>query len=276
MKKLFLLAGLAIAMMASAQVLNVTSVEQLRIPAGDVKVAGIGQDGSYVLLTTSSNVGLKKYELATGATEVISEATGAGYNVEVAADGAILYREKSIAADRTVQTALMKRTLTAPRAEVLQAPTRSTRDLAVAAKLQTLRPVLSIENRQLMLTMGARTTTLSPCGTDQSYIWPSVSPDGKKVLFYVCGRGAYVCDLNGKNLVFLGHDLRAPKWYNNEVVIGMNDQDNGEVTISSEIVAVDLKGHRQVLTTNGMYPYATSGKIVCSGLQGETYVITVE
>ena len=57
----------------------------------------------------------------------------------------------------------------------------------------------------------------------------------------------------------------------------MNDQDNGEVVTSSEIVAVSLGGQTQVLTNgiDAMYPYACNGKIVCSGLNGETYLINV-
>ena len=98
------------------------------------------------------------------------------------------------------------------------------------------------------------------------------------MLFYVSGVGAYVCNLNGSNLQYLGHNVRAPKWYNDNIVIGMNDRDNGEIVISSEIVAVSLSGQTQVLTSgiNAMYPYPCNGKIVCSGLAGETYMINIQ
>lgn len=278
MKKAFLLIGLAIATMASAQVLNVQSVEKLNIPKGDVKVAGISQDGSFVLLTTSSNTGLTKYVLATGEATVLSEATGAGYNAQIATDGAVIFNERKLTQDKTFTTQVMKRELNTTKAQMLVSPTRSARKVAIASNLVAAKPVVSIEDRQLMLTIGGTTTTFSPLGTNYSYIWPSVSPDGKKVLFYVAGKGAYVSDLSGKNVTFLGRDVRAPKWYNNNVVIGMNDQDNGEVVISSEIVAVNLQGQKQVLTQgiNAEYPYAANGKIVCTGFEGETYMITVK
>lgn len=278
MKKVFLMIGLALSVAASAQVLNVTSQQQLNLPTGDVKVAGIAQDGSYVLLTSGSNRGLQKVTVATGATEVLSEADGAGYNAEISANGqTILFREKMMQADRTILTTIKRADANGQKTEV-QRPTRSARQLAVASNLQMARPTVSIEDRQLMLTFGATTTMLSPLGDKESYIWPSVSPDGKKVLFYVCGKGAFVSDITGKNVQFLGHDLRAPKWYNNSVVIGMNDKDNGEVTTSSEIVAVSLNGQKQVLTSgiNAMYPYAANGYIVCSGFNGETYLLTIE
>ena len=279
MKKVFFLAALAFAMIANAQVLNVASVQQLNIPEGDVKVAGIAPDGSYILLTTNSNQGLKRYDLATETTTTLSEAPGAGYNASISADGqTVVYRETSYDANRLRQQALKSHSFVSGKKQMLVPSTRSSRKLALNANLVAARPTCSIEDRQLMITIGGTTTQLSPCGTDKSYIWPSISPNGQKVLFYVSGVGAYVCNLNGSNLQYLGHNVRAPKWYNDNIVIGMNDRDNGEIVISSEIVAVSLSGQTQVLTSgiNAMYPYPCNGKIVCSGLAGETYMINIQ
>ena len=279
MKKSFLLIGLVISLMASAQVLDVKSVQKLQIPEGDVKVAGISPDGSYILLTTNSHSGLQKYQLVTGETQVLSTAPGAGYNVQIADDGqSVMFREKTLNRNHLYKSKLVVRNLNKSLNKTLALPTRDFSKLNVAGQLQMGRPAVNIQNQQIVLTIGGTSTVLSPCGADKSYIWPSVSPDAQHILFYVCGQGAYVCDMNGNNVQFLGHDLRAPKWYNNQIIIGMNDKDNGEFTISSEIVAVNLQGQKQVLTSgiNAMYPYAANGKIVCSGLNGETYLIEVK
>ena len=279
MKKSFLLIGLVISLMASAQVLDVKSVQKLQIPEGDVKVAGISPDGSYILLTTNSHSGLQKYQLVTGETQVLSTAPGAGYNVQIADDGqSVMFREKTLNRNHLYKSKLVVRNLNKSFSKTLARPTRDYSQLNVAGQLQMGRPAVNIQNQQIVLTIGGTSTMLSPCGADKSYIWPSVSPDAQHILFYVCGQGAYVCDMNGNNVQFLGHDLRAPKWYNNQIIIGMNDKDNGEFTISSEIVAVNLQGQKQVLTSgiNAMYPYAANGKIVCSGLNGETYLIEVK
>ena len=279
MKKSFLLIGLVISLMASAQVLDVKSVQKLQIPEGDVKVAGISPDGSYILLTTNSHSGLQKYQLVTGETQVLSTAPGAGYNVQIADDGqSVMFREKTLNRNHLYKSKLVVRNLNKSLSKTLALPTRDFSKLNVAGQLQMGRPAVNIQNQQIVLTIGGTSTVLSPCGADKSYIWPSVSPDAQHILFYVCGQGAYVCDMNGNNVQFLGHDLRAPKWYNNQIIIGMNDKDNGEFTISSEIVAVNLQGQKQVLTSgiNAMYPYAANGKIVCSGLNGETYLIEVK
>lgn len=279
MKKSFLLIGLVISLMASAQVLDVKSVQKLQIPEGDVKVAGISPDGSYILLTNNTHTGLQKYQLATGETQVLSTAPGAGYNVQIANDGqSVMFREKTLNRNHLYKSKLVVRNLNKSLNKTLALPTRDFSKLNVAGQLQMGKPAVNIQNQQIVLTIGGTSTVLSPCGADKSYIWPSVSPDAQHILFYVCGQGAYVCDMNGNNVQFLGHDLRAPKWYNNQIIIGMNDKDNGEFTISSEIVAVNLQGQKQVLTSgiNAMYPYAANGKIVCSGLNGETYLIEVK
>ncbi|MBQ0034618.1 MAG: PD40 domain-containing protein [Bacteroidales bacterium] len=278
MKKSILFIGLVMSMMASAQVLKVQSVQQLSVPTGDVRVAGISPDGSFILLTSGTNKGLTKYDLISGSQEVLSTANGAGYNASIASDGqSVVYREKVVAQGNQLNNKLVRLNLQTRQENVLVDQTRSLGRIAMANQLEVGRPSVSIEDRQLVLTIGGTSRVLNPCG-DASYLWPSVSPDGQKILFYVGGRGAYVCDMNGRNVKFLGRDLRAPKWYNNSVVIGMNDQDNGEVVTSSEIVAVSLRGKKQVLTNgiNAMYPYACNGKIVCSGFNGETYLITVE
>ena len=144
------------------------------------------------------------------------------------------------------------------------------------AKAQKL-PVLSINRGQLMITLNGKTRQLSPNGTEYSYMWPSLSPDGTKVLFYQAAHGAYVCDLDGKNVRKVGQ-MRAPIWYDDNTIVGMLDKDDGEFIYASTIVAATLDGETQVLTddsTIAMYPHATTGKIAFSTPAGEAYIINV-
>ena len=95
------------------------------------------------------------------------------------------------------------------------------------------------------------------------------------------GEGAYVCDLEGSNVRFIAHDCRAPQWYDDEIIIGMNDRDDGEMLLSSSIMAYSLNGEAQELTDPSqmlMYPQccARRGIIACSGASGEVFLINVE
>lgn len=278
MKKILLLAVALVSIMASAQVLNVESVEKLNIPQNaDSKIAGISPDGSYVLITSQSNEGLVKFDLATGKVSTITTAVGAGYNVEISADSKeVTYREVTYAKDKSRLTSLVRQDLATAKKSTL---VKSTREMHQARVRRAIAPVVSIQNGELVLTVGTVNKVLSPNGQGLSYLWPSVSPDGSKIVYYVSG-SVWVCNVNGTNPQRIGK-FRAPQWYNNSVVVGMNDQDNGHYVTSSEIVAYTLDGEKQVLTNNtimAMYPYvsADGSKIVCSTPVGEAYLINLK
>ena len=139
-------------------------------------------------------------------------------------------------------------------------------------------PVASIVNCQLVLTTNGTSKTLSPLGTDRSYLWPSVSPDGKHICFYVAGTGCYISDLKGKIVARLGK-IHAAKWLNSTTVVGMNDTDDGYTITSSAIVAATIDGKSQVLTDSSlkaMYPYPAGNKIFFSTDEGENYIINIK
>lgn len=287
MRKLLFILTLCASLCASAQLLDVGSVAQVNIPEDLTnKVAAISPDGSYLLITTDYNKGLTKYDLATGEMKQVTDAAGAGYDVKISADGnSIMYRETSYTSDHLKLTAIKSQDLVSGVTTEIAAPARDLAVSTVRAKVgrkmgvETSRPELSIDKLHLMITRGGITSEFSPLGTEARYIWPSVSPDGTKALFYVSGNGAYVCNLDGSDIKELGQ-VRAPRWYNDNIIVGMNDQDNGVVYTSSSIVAVDLNGNSQVLTGDSviaMYPMpdAAGNKIAFSTPTGEAYIINI-
>lgn len=300
MKKVFLALAMCASISGFAQVLNVASVEKVNTPANPMAtVAAISPQGDYLLLSNSSNQGLTKFDLNTNEATKITDAAGAGFDVQISQDGkVVVYRENSFTTDHLRKVALKSINLASGEVANLVAPTRDLQGVAVqgasalavnkgklttkaigAATAKAAVPVLSINNRQLMITRNGKTEVFSPNGKGYSYIWQSVSPDGTKALYFVCGVGAFVCDLDGKNVKELGL-VRAPQWYDNSTVVGMQDVDNGEFILSSKIVAVNLNGEMQTLTDDSvvaMYPYASeaSGKIAFSTPAGEAYIINV-
>ncbi len=297
MKKTILVLALALPMLAAAQILEVASIEKLNTPQMDAKVAGISPDGSYILLTTGTNTGLQKYDLATGQVSVLTTAEGAGYNAKISADGQdIVYRETTTGADRLRRSKLVRQTLASKETSTIVPETRDLEGYAIHGNAvlavnkrkvsrtgvpTIIRPVVSIKDRQLMISRGNESVILSPNGTNASYLWPSVSPDGTKVCYYVVGRGCWVANIDGSNPQFIARQCRAAQWYNNTTIIGMADEDDGHVITASAIVAYTLDGKQQVLTDKKlmtMYPYASADgkKIVCSTERGETYLINVK
>lgn len=306
-----ILAGAALT--AGAQIFEVQSVEPITLPAGlrQTQVAAISHDGSFVLLTDDTYNGLARLDLATGAAEVITTATGAGIDPSLSADDShVAFRDVTYSETHRRLTAvqvadLSTRQLTRvvphsrevqgvaisgdaavavvagqPARRAITAATTTGARRARAASAE--RPVLSIASEQLMITRGGTTTLLSPCGTDGcSYIWPSLSPSGKHVMFYLVGRGIYTCNLDGSDLHFVA-DLHAPVWYSDDVIVAMNDVDGLDTQVSSEIIAVRLSdGERQTLCGGSdliaMYPVANAAtrRIAFTSRDGAPHLITL-
>jgi len=138
--------------------------------------------------------------------------------------------------------------------------------------LDKLTPVLSINGIQKVFRPGG----------DGDYIWASLSPDKTKILYYLVGKGTFVCDLNGENLVSPGK-INSPKWLNNQIIIGMVDQDDGHRVTASDLVYFNLNTGRiaSLTATTGRhemypYPFADGKKIVFSTDEGEVYIMKLK
>ena len=277
MKKIFLSLALAISMMASAQVFEVGQLTKLNTPTDtDVKVAGVSADGSYVLITSGSNQGLRRYDVATGETTTITTAAGAGYNVQISQDGQeVVYRETKFDKQGLRKNNIIRLDMaTAKTATVAKAQ----RDM-MAMTTTGANVSVSISDRKIVLTKNGKNIVLAPNGSNESYIWPSISPDGTKLCYYVCGNGCWVANLDGSGKQYIGHGVQAAKWYDNNTLVAMDAEDDGHFTTASAVVAYTLDGKKQVLTNSSMiamYPYVANNLIVFSTLEGETYMLNVK
>ena len=276
-KTMLFVAACLMSLAASAQVLDVLSLHKLPIPAkAEMKVAGVSPAGDYVLLTTDINKGLQRYDLASQTMTVLSTEEGAGYNVQVSKDGQeVVFRETSFDRNHLRQNKIVRLNMYNQRQNVVA---RNQRDLKQMATSDNLTSV-SIKDRLIVLTRNGLTTTLAPNGSHLSYIWPSVSPDGTKICYYVCGNGCWVANIDGSNPQYIGHACRAAQWYDNNTLVAMADEDDGHFITASAIVAYTLDGKMQTLTNDSMiamYPYVAKNAIVFSTIEGETYMLNVK
>ena len=298
MKKVLLALALCVSFSGMAQLVNVTSIDKVNIPENaSNKIAAISPKGDYVLVTTDHNQGLTKFDLSTGAIQVITQAQGAGFDAKISPDGqSIVYREKSFTNKRLQMTAVKSKNLATGAEQQLVKPSRNLQGVAIdgntavavnngkvakkaiaEGKAQVSAPVLSTSNFKLYITRNGKTSELMPAG-NYRYIWASMSPDATKALFYCSGKGAYVCNVDGSGLKALG-DVQAPKWMGNDMVVGMITTDDGEEFTSGEVVVLDLNGTKQVLTGNdviALYPLPADGKIAFSTPTGEAYIINLK
>lgn len=279
MKKTILFcAACTISMLTSAQLLEVVSTQQLRTPSGEeLKVAGFSPKGDYLLLTNDVNNGLIHYDLATGVTNTISEASGAGWSVKISEDGqSIVYREGYMDANQLMKHNIVKYDMSDKKKAIVAKNQRNLNQLVHANGANS---VTINEDLHMILVHNGKNIVLAPNGTNEAYNWASISPDGQKILYYVSGRGCYVCDLKGGNVQYIADHCRAPQWYDNNTIIGMHDEDDGTYLTASAIVAYNLQGQKQILVNKEMmaiYPYAANGQIAFSTAGGNVYLMKVK
>ena len=279
MKKTILsIAACVMAMAASAQIFSIQSTQKLPVPQGtEWRVAGFSPAGDYILITDDTNSGLVRMDLANYATNVITTAPGAGWAVQISKDGKdIVYREMTIGEDKLVRHDIIKHNFVANTRSVEAKAQRDMTNLVDKAAKQT---VAINEDLHMVITRNGKTIVVTPNGAEEAYNWASISPDGKKILYYVSAKGCYVCDMYGQNVQFVARHCRAPQWYDNNTIIGMADEDDGKFMTASAIVAYTLDGKNQILVNKenmAIYPYAVEGKIVFSNAGGEIYMMQVK
>lgn len=271
---------LAWAIGAQAQILNVTSIERLDVKSNDGRVmqaVAISPQGDYMLLSSDTHKGLIKWDLTNGTATKLTDKEGTGSDVRISQDGKqVIYNETSFKNKRRRQ-AVKSIDMKTGKSKTLAGPTRGAEGYTLESNDQ---PVLSHRHLKLYITRNGETTLLAPNGTDEHYIWASLSPSGNRVLYYVSGYGAYVCDLDGSHVIEMGN-LTAPRWWDDETIVGMDEVDDEYAIIASKIVARTLSGETQVLTGDDVIatyplPCSQSGKMIFSTPDGQIYLMKMD
>jgi len=231
-------------------------------------------------------------DLASKEINMIS-ANGNSFDLKIATDGTVVFRESRTAENKLRYTSL--KAVNARGVETtLVAPTRDLNGFAVnGTNVMTVdnnkveakslnggvavqMPVASIRYGQLCIDG----KVISPNGQEgASYLWPSISPNGTKVCYYLATKGCYVANIDGSNPVYIGQ-LRATKWLNDLTVVGMNDLDDGSVVTSSKLIAASIDGQlKQELTVGeslAMYPSTNGKRIAYSTPMGDLFIINLK
>lgn len=298
MKKILLSAALLCSgVLGYAQLLNVQSIEKVTLPDGvTINSATISPNGEFFVIAQNGQSGIHRFDLASKSISTIS-LTGIPHDVKISNDGStILFREPRVNENRLRQIALkafdVKRgaeTTIAPFSRDLQGSAIIDNNVVAVnsdkltaknlngGEAKVTMPVASIRFGQLCIDG----KVISPNGTTgNSYLWPSVSPDGTRVLYFLSTQGCFIANIDGSNPVYLGA-IHAPRWYDNNLVIGMYDRDNGHEIYASRLVAISADGKvKQDLTDDqslSLFPTITADgdKISYITPAGELFIINI-
>lgn len=142
--------------------------------------------------------------------------------------------------------------------------------------------VLGVDEGRIMVLRQGEPQAVMPFASGR-YIWPSLSPDKTKIVAVDMEQGAFICDLDGSNVVLLGK-CNAPRWSRSgKWIIGMDDRDDGHQITGSDIVAVSANGTHRIRLTESpaiheMYPTVSPAEntIVTTTLDGKVLLLTYE
>ena len=294
MKKIFVSAMLLCSsVLGFAQLVEIQSVDKIDLPEGvSVNQATISPDGSFVVFSQNAKGGLHKMDLASKEINMIS-ANGNSFDLKIAADGTVVFRESRTAENKLRYTSLkavdargVETTLVAPTRDLNGFAVNGTNVMTVdnnkveakslngGAAVQM--PVASIRYGQLCIDG----KVISPNGQEgASYLWPSISPNGTKVCYYLATKGCYVAYIDGSDPVFVGA-IRAAKWRNDLTVVGMHDIDDGSGVTSSKLVVASIDGKTaQDITVKeslAMFPSTNGKRIAYSTPMGDLFIINLK
>ena len=297
-KNLLTLAFIAIiGLQLQAQYISVSGTEYIQTNKTSCFYPQFSPAGDYLLVSEANYSGLRAYNFASRTLVALTYDAGAGFNAKISADGkSILYSKtdfiKNLRHNSLIQidkATRVKKQLSSPsRNAVLGHFAANQPQYVSAQKLNRLtavkadtKPIISIEDQQMVIYTTSLRKIFTPNGKDASYIWPSISPDMKNIVYTVAGKGTYVCKVDGSTPTFIGK-INAPIWLNNSWIIGMEDKDDGEKLISSTLIAATIDGKikQTVLTPTGvmaMYPAASADgkRIAFNTEKGEIYILNI-
>jgi len=281
-----------------AQKIEVQSTVQVKNTETGFYHPTFSPSGDYLLVTAENYAGLKMYSLGTKSVETITPDAGAGYGVQISADGnTIVYKKTEFVRNLRNSSLVSYSRATKSRVQLV-APTRE----PITPKFAANKPlfvkgnklvrkniptaetilVICIEDQKMVLYTATKRHVLTPNGQLDSYIWPSISPNQKNIVYTVAGKGTFVCRIDGTNVKSLGK-LNAPVWLNNQWIVGMDDKDDGDILLSSTLVALSVDGKvRQVIPTPdgkmAMYPAASADgkRIAFNTDKGELYLLDIQ
>jgi Tol biopolymer transport system component len=236
---------------------------------GDYTIAGMCPDGKSMLVTKSLYTGLYLINLESGHFRTLTNLPGAGYQPVFSKDGeSLVFRADDFSQKKRTSSIYILRlksgdtTVLVRRERVVSPPVVVGNKIAytVNERLKTNgfrwsplghsieKTFVLLEDLQPVLWSDDVKRVYKPSGEGR-YIWVSLSPDGRKMVYHLAGKGTFVSDLYGR-ILLSAEDLVNPKWLNNNYIIGIKPRGYGSGYPTTDVVAFCVKTGKKTIITN--------------------------
>lgn len=274
---LLTLAAAAFSMAAVASDVEISSAQELHIDRQAYHPV-LSPDGSMLLFSTTDHTGLYSYDIATGKTFTLDESAAAGFAPVFSQKGDKVYYQTATLVDGLLNRDVRAVTLRSGKVKQLAKPSRKDVELR-ALDGDTF---VSSAVYHINVVRNGVTTELRPVADGHSYLWPSLSPDGTRILFSEPFQGVFVCNIDGSGLKKIADKGDFPGWVNNDAVVTVTTVDDGYNIMSSNLNLIELNsGETSTLTpeevkVGELSVCAATGDMVYSTLEGKLFMINVK
>jgi Tol biopolymer transport system component len=300
MRALMLVMFLMITLEVCPQDIRVRNVKRITPEnKGSYLLTGTVPGTDYLLVAGGGYNGLSLLNIRNGTLRPVSDEPGAGYEPAATADGKKIFYRSDCFTDNMKYSSVYCYDIESGEKELMMTKSRDVLSPAVTGntvmlkseggmKIEQAGPVIKsggsavflvVEDLLPVIYIDGKRNELKPNG-DGFYIWASLSPDGTMILYNYQGRGTFICDLSGK-IIHKAGKINAPRWFNNRLVIGMDDKDDGYRITSSELVYYSLDDMKLSSFTSTpdrseMFPFASGNRRIafCTD-NGELYIMKV-
>ena len=292
----FIAAALLCVFFAGAQNVKIVRHEQLlKGVESQCYNPVLSPDGQKILFTNLGYDGLKVYDVDNGSATVLADDAMAGFSPAFSKDGKSVYFLSQTRDNMLVYRAMKKVGVDGTGVQTIAEKSRGmlspvSVDGGVAVVSDKGRKVMAKNNagtyvyssgKEIVVVRNGVEKKIAPVATKYTYLWESLSPDGTKILFYAGGKGAYICDLEGRLIADLGK-YTSPAWCGNDYVVAVNSTHDGHQYETSQIVLLKADGsYKKELTTPvsmSMHPTAsaTGERIVYDTIDGRMFLMDLK
>lgn len=275
MKKYTILGAIVITFM-TGNATDFSPAVKLNLPTAGAHPI-LSPDASKMLYTTDNHCGLSMVDLNTMHTTVIDESMAAGNNPAFSPDAnSIVYRTASTN-DGLLVHDIRVYDLNEGKSKVKAQYSRST---AEPIEYTGSTNYAIDRYHDILVCHDGVSKKISPLPDAHSYLWASLSPDGKHLLFTEPFKGVYVANADGSNPVLLAPKGDHASWVNDNTIVYVLSHDDGYIILDSSLMTINIDGtEARQLTPNDMIvgeASAANNHIVFSTISGDLYLINAK
>lgn len=253
------------------------------------------KNGNALYFTNDSFGGIWKYDLTKNKLNKISGDAGSGYQFSISEDEKnISYRTTNNIGNERIQKIIsidlnnLKKN-TKAQSNDLTTPKYIGNELWYLNNSKKQEPkinssnfeLLGIEKGKIYLLINGKRIKFDPIENGE-YIWASLSPSNEFILAYETSIGTFIANKNGEVISKLGRK-NSPVWVNNNWILFMDDKDDGEKLISSDLKIISFDGKNEIYlaetkSIHEMYPSVNqlTNQIVSSTSDGQIIIYKYE